>query len=72
MDFPQVSQIFKFNKTRNHFVAPHKHDNTEYVFYMNGCGRTTIGNTEYSFSKGSVAVINPNTVHDERHLSKES
>lgn len=70
MDFPQVSQIFKFSKNKNHYVSPHKHENTEYVFYINGNGRTIIGNTEYTFSKGSVAVINPNTVHDERHFTE--
>lgn len=47
------------------YVAPQSHSCYEMVFYASGEGKTTIGEELYDFGPGDLAIIEPETVHDE-------
>lgn len=55
----------------NEMVKEHSHLCNEIVFYgYNSKGTTKIGNKEFTFSEGDVAIIPPNRLHSEKHLNK--
>lgn len=47
------------------YVTPQSHSCYEMVFYASGEGKTTIGEELYDFGPGDMAIIEPETVHDE-------
>ena len=50
---------------KGHYVLPQSHSGIEIVYYLEGSGLTTINGDSYSFAPGDVAVIPPDTKHDE-------
>ena len=48
-----------------HYVPPQVHSCFEIVFYSSGSGKTLIGENLYDFNAGDIAIIEPETVHDE-------
>lgn len=48
-----------------HYVLPQKHEECEIVYYCSAQGETTIHQETYAFSSDCLAVIPPNTEHDE-------
>lgn len=59
--------IHELCKDRNYFVDTHSHPQTELVFYRKANGTTEINGNSYDFTDNSIAVINPNTPHNENH-----
>lgn len=47
------------------YVSPQVHSCYEIVFYNTGSGKTLIGGNLYDFNAGDIAIIEPETVHDE-------
>ena len=58
------SYIHSFNPMLN-YVPPQVHSCFEIVFYASGNGKTLIGENLYDFNAGDIAIIEPETVHDE-------
>lgn len=51
------------------YVLPQSHNYYELVFYATGTGKTTINGELYNYSAGDIAIMTPNTVHDEETSS---
>ena len=66
----KLAYIAQNSKAKNEHVVKHTHQCYEIVYYRSGSGTTKIGGTLYAFSSGDIAVIPPNTPHDETHNSK--
>jgi len=60
------------NRISGDFVAPHEHGCYEIVYYASGFGNTTINDENCKYSEGHIALIAPNTIHDELVLEKTS
>lgn len=54
-----------FLHEKGHYVLPQEHSGIEIVYYVDGSGLTTINGDSYSFRPGDVAIIPPDTTHDE-------
>ncbi len=63
----RLISIWKANKAPGTYVPFHNHKYHELVYYPFGKGTTAIGDTNYSFSAHSLAIIPPFALHDERH-----
>ena len=66
-DSVQVSlknYIHGVNPPQN-YVPPQVHSCYELIFYASGNGKTLIGEDLYDFNAGDMAIIQPETVHDE-------
>lgn len=60
-----LNTIMHFFHSPGNYVMPAKHSGTELMFYRDGSGTTIIDGVLYEYSPNSLAVISPNTVHDE-------
>ncbi|MBP3359981.1 MAG: AraC family transcriptional regulator [Clostridia bacterium] len=66
----KLNFYFTDKRKKSEIVAPHNHSCSEIVFYGNGSnGLTKIGDNEYSFHAGDMALISSGTVHSETHYS---
>lgn len=54
------------------FVPPHYHQTEELLVCLEGHGLVIMNDTCYDFPAGSVAVIEPMTVHEVRNTGKET
>ncbi len=52
-----------------HYIARHKHECYELVYYIKGTGTTEIGGKSFAYVQNSFTVIPPGTCHDERHAT---
>ncbi|MEV5025259.1 AraC family transcriptional regulator [Paenibacillus sp. LPE1-1-1.1] len=59
--------FYQATRMKNEWIAPHHHPCYELVYYVSGQGQTRIGKKDYSFNAGDYAIINPSTIHEERH-----
>lgn len=60
--------LIEFDKClhkKGHYVLPQQHQGLEVVCYIRGSGVTTIGGEKYDFKANDIAIIPPNTEHDE-------
>ncbi len=60
-----LNTIMRFFHSPGDYVMPAKHSGTELVFYRDGSGTTIIDGVLYEYGSNSLAVIQPNTIHDE-------
>lgn len=63
----RIITFFTTSKVPGTIVAPHTHSCCEFVYYLNGFGKTTIGEEQHSFRSGSFALIRPQIPHGEIH-----
>lgn len=61
--------MYETAKERGMQVKLHKHSSHEIVFYLSGSGTTKIGGQQYNFHSNTLAVIPPETWHDETHTA---
>lgn len=61
----EFSFMYKEKRWTGLTVTPHKHSCFEVVFYLSGSGVTKIGDKEYKFNNNTVAIITPETWHEE-------
>lgn len=55
-------------RRQNTCITQHMHDCQELVYYdANACGLLATGHSTFSFSAGSVSIVNRNVVHQEAH-----
>ena len=60
-----LNTIMRFSHTPGDYVMPARHSGTELVFYREGTGTTIIDGVLYEYGPNSLAVISPDTIHDE-------
>lgn len=60
-----LNTIMRFSHTPGDYVMPARHSGTELVFYREGTGTTIIDGVLYEYGPNSLAVISPDTTHDE-------
>ena len=65
----EITSIIKYVYRSSHYAKPHSHPCYEIIVYLSGNGTTTIDETKYKFSPHTVALIPPNTEHDEQYSS---
>ncbi|MGM9684348.1 MAG: AraC family transcriptional regulator [Eubacteriales bacterium] len=64
-----VFSIIKYDYVVTHYAKMHSHQFYEINCYLDGNGYTVIGDKRYDFSAFSLALIPPNTQHDEKFMS---
>lgn len=64
-DLFTLNAILRFSHPPGDYVPINKHSGVELVFYRYGTGTTIIDGVLYEYSDNSLAVIPPNTNHDE-------
>lgn len=57
-----------FPHRKNDYVISHKHHHYELVYYKNGRGNTTINQETFKYFPNTIALIEPNIMHDEFEL----
>lgn len=57
-----------FPHRKNDYVISHSHPHYELVYYKNGKGNTTINQETFKYVPNTIALIHPNTNHDEFEL----
>lgn len=58
--------FFSYQTNPINFDVPmHKHNCYELVYYINGCGTTTLNNKKYTYKDNYFSIITPNTSHNE-------
>lgn len=65
MNFAQLFWLSTYTFPQGHYEPMHSHAEAEIIIYTKGKGITNINNSKYEFHAGSVAVVNPRTLHDE-------
>ena len=60
----------QFVHEAGYIVPPQSHPCYELVYYLSGTGATLLGDTEHLIEPNTFTVIQPNTVHSERHHSQ--
>ena len=66
---PQLHSVWQATHPAAHTVRMHAHHDWELVYYSTGNGYTHIGDTLYTFSPRTFAVIPPGCPHDESHTA---
>ncbi len=67
----KMNSVVICSHDQGHYVPPQTHNCYEVILYGTGKGKTTIGGINYKYEKGSLAIISPNTEHDE-YTSEET
>lgn len=60
-----LNTILRFFHSPGDYVMPSKHSGIELVFYREGTGTTIIDGVLYEYGPNSMAVVQPDTIHDE-------
>lgn len=63
----KLISIWRRKKSCGEYVNVHSHKYNELVYYVEGKGKTRLGEQDYFFDAGSFALIPPYAAHDERH-----
>ena len=66
----EITSIIKYIYPTSHYAKPHAHPCYEIIVYLSGNGSTTIAGTKYKFSPHTVALIPPDTIHDELYSAR--
>ena len=64
-----LNTILRFYHSPGDYVMPAKHSGIELVFYRKGTGTTIIDGILYEYGPNSLAVIQPDTTHDETTIT---
>lgn len=67
MEPTKLSFIYRLKKDHQFYMNDHTHQDMELVFYQKGNGTIKIDDKVYEFHDNCISVINPKTIHDERH-----
>lgn len=63
----KLSYVSIRNYEKDKYIPPHKHSGWEFIQYLNICGTTTIGDSQYDFIPGTISLIPPEIMHDEKN-----
>ncbi|BFT74620.1 helix-turn-helix domain-containing protein [Paenibacillus sp. P36] len=63
----QLEFLFHTKRDQHIHIAPHQHQCYELVYYLSGSGTTRIGDVIYPYQANTFTLIQPHTLHDERH-----
>lgn len=61
--------IWRARRAEKMYVNFHGHNYYELVYYQRGNGKTTVGNSTYTYSENCFVIIPPHVQHDESHDS---
>lgn len=61
--------LFFSRRDKDKYIPPHVHGCYELVYYLGGSGESSIASRSYAFRSNMFAVISPNVVHEEKHLT---
>lgn len=53
----KLSYVSIRNYEKDKYIPPHKHSGWEFIQYLNICGTTTIGDSQYDFIPGTISLI---------------
>ncbi len=62
-----IKFYYKDTHRAGYRVSFHEHNCYEIIYYIEATGLTVIGGAEYKIKPGSLAVIPPKVLHNERH-----
>ncbi|MFC4776172.1 helix-turn-helix domain-containing protein [Paenibacillus sp. GCM10023252] len=63
-----IAFLYRMIREENSYIDKHLHASFELVYYLNGCGSTRVGDSSYSYSAHTYALIPPHTPHDELRI----
>lgn len=69
MENISLISIWKARREEKNYVNFHGHNYYELVYYQRGHGKTTVGNSVYSYGENCFVMIPPHVQHDESHDS---
>lgn len=62
----KIDFLYKATHPESHSIPMHLHNCYEIVYYCTGKGTVVAGGQRFHYSNGSVVLVTPNTLHDER------
>lgn len=65
----KLVRLYWCQHPQDHYVFMHAHEYYELIYYESGNGKSIIDGEIYPIEPGSIALIEPNAVHDEKYAS---
>lgn len=65
----QLISAWKITRLKDDYINYHTHQYYELVYYLSGNGITSIGDTAFSFTENSFAIIPAGMEHNETHYT---